>query len=162
MATASLSLLQGDPATWGNPPVGKTYVGVNEAGQIVTKQSNGAYTILSSGSLSLSEYSNTTGNTSVAIQAIQQLTIVTVTGVARSVPIILETAGLTEGQQLEVRANFLALDNLFIRFYNTDTLGAPISQFQSSTGSGIVSGYWKFYVKNGIWQLLSNFIPAAS
>jgi hypothetical protein len=46
MILPSLSLLQGDPAEWGIPPVGKTFVGINEAGQLVLKQNDGTIQIV--------------------------------------------------------------------------------------------------------------------
>jgi hypothetical protein len=46
MILPSLSLLQGDPTEWGIPPVGKTFVGINEEGQLVLKQNDGTILIV--------------------------------------------------------------------------------------------------------------------
>lgn len=161
MATASLSLLQGDPTTWGNPPVGKTYVGVNAIGQVTTRQSDGSINTIFS-TPEVSTYSNMGGATTVVAASVDQIASVNISGLARNVPIILATAGIVDGQQLRLRLDFLPLDGLTIRVYDSSVLGVLLSSFDSSTGSGITSAFYAFYGLGGQWFLLNNQVPASS
>ena len=160
--SASFSLLQTDPTTWGTPPLGKTYVGVNDTGQLVLKQNDGTITPIVSGVPAITEYSNASGTTTITAASSNLIAAVTVTGTARGVPLVLDTDGIQDGQQLTVRVDFPEIDSLILRFYNTLASGSPLSIFESAVGTGITNGLWNFYAKDGLWVLLSNQVPAAS
>jgi uncharacterized protein Usg len=162
MSSASFSLLQGDPTTWGLPPVGKTFMGINASGQLVLKQNNGTITPVISSGPGGDALSNSVGTTTINPTAGNFSALVNVSGSARRVPIVLATAGLLDWQQLDLRVDFPALDNLFIDIYNTAVSGPPLSTFQAATGSGITSALWQFRAQSGAWVILSNQVPASS
>jgi hypothetical protein len=162
MSTASFSLLQGDPSTWGVPPVGKTFVGINAAGQLVLKQNDGSISPVLSFIPANQQLVNAFGATDIVPPALITSTYLLISGTARTVPVSLKTAGIVDGQILRLRLTFPALDNLIVNIYNENTGGTLLSSFQSATGSGITNGLWTFVAGGGVWALDSNQVPAIS
>jgi hypothetical protein len=163
MTYPSLSLLHTNPATWPLPPLGKTYVGVNDFGVLILKQHDGTISELTPAAPTFVSYANASGTTTIVAPSVNSTAVVTVTAsVGRSVPLVLDTTSLIEGQQMVLRVNFPQVDGLVINIYATSPAGPLLSSFTSAAGSGITNGLWTFYVQSGVWVLLSNQIPSAS
>ena len=137
-------------------------MGINASGQLVLKQNSGLVSPIISSAPGGEVLSNASGTTTVTPTAGSFSASVAVSGSARRVPIVLATAGLLDWQQLDLRVDFPALDNLFIDIYNTVVSGIPLSTFQAATGSGITSALWQFRAQSGVWIILSNQVPASS
>lgn len=158
MSTASLSLIQGDPTTWGIPASGKTFVGINESGQIVTKQNDGTISVLTTTSPAFIEELNTSGTTTITPTQSITTAVLTIQGTSRAVPIVLDTAGIDSGAQLSLLVNLPAAAGLALTIRNGSILGTVLDTF-TSDGS-ILTASWRFYFDGTSWNVFSSQIPA--
>lgn len=159
MATASFSLCQGDPSTWGVPAAGKTFVGVNAAGQLVTKQNDGTITVLVTGAPELISATNASGATTFTLADAVASGVLTVQGAARTVPIYLDTAGAEEGSVINLLVKFPAAANYVFVIRNEDGSGDVLATFTSFDDS-IASLKYQFVFADGAWTLFGAQIPA--
>jgi hypothetical protein len=166
MSAASFNLLQGDPTTWGVPPVGKSFLGINLSGQAVIVNNNGSGGAVISPVVSAAPvqlpFVNNSGTTTITPSAGQTTAVVAVGGTARNVPIVLATAGMTDGMVLDLLLIFPALDNLIMNIYNTVGSGSPLDTVQSTTAGNLTTAWWRllYTSANGTWSIISNKAPA--
>lgn len=166
MSAASFVLLEGDPSTWGVPPVGKTFLGINLAGVPTAVNNDGSghpvVTPLVSAAPGVLAFANAAGTSTLTPSAGVTTALGVISGTARTVPLVLATAGMVDGQTIEVQLSFPALDNLIMSFYNTVGSGMPIISWQSASASNVVNGVWKFVYQTatGLWALVSARTPA--
>jgi len=161
MPGPAIRFLQGDPTTWGTPPVSNTFMGVDVNGILTLKQSNGAIVpIITSAPVAIT-LTNIAGDTTIETAAAFETVILTVESAeARTVRVILDVAGVVNGSTLDLQIVFPALDGLLLQIYSTDLFEDPISTFASATASNVTNGSWKFYFLNNAWHLYSTIIPA--
>lgn len=161
MPGPAIRFLQGDPTTWGTPPVSNTLMGVDVNGILTLKQSNGAIIpIITSAPVAVT-LTNIAGDTTIETAAAFETVILTVESAeARTVRVILDVAGVVNGSTLDLQIVFPALDGLLLQIYSTDLFEDPISTFASATASNVINGSWKFYFLNDAWHLYSTIIPA--
>lgn len=166
MSSPSFNLLQGDPTTWGVPPVGKTFVGINLSEQLVLVNNNGSggqviTPVVSAAPAGLA-FANASGSTTITPSAGVTTAVGAITGGARSVPLVLATNGMSDGQTVEVFLTFPAIDGLTINFYNTVGSGSPVLPIQVSAISGITNALAKFLFQSstGLWLPISLRVPA--
>jgi hypothetical protein len=157
-STASFDLLQTDPSDWGVPIAGRTFIGVDANGSLVTKQSNGVITIYTAGTNpSVSKQTSSSGTIDVNVSTPLFLEIVTITGAARVVPIVISDAVVTDGYQAQVKLNFAALAaGSTIQLYSGTLM---IASFL--TDGETINGLWSVYGDSGEWVLKSAQFPAA-
>ena len=167
MSNASFQLLSGDPTTWGVPPIGSTLVGINLSMQLTVVTNNGSGVavispLVSSAPANLS-FTNVSGTTTLNPSAGESTAIGTISAsVGRTVPIVLDTVGQTDGQLLDVTLLYPAMDSLIVNFYNTIGSGSPLYVVQSSTAGGVTSSWTRFQYSAalGLWVVLANKTPA--
>lgn len=158
MSKASFSLVQGLPADWGSPPEGKTYLGVNTAGQLVLKQSDGTITpLIVGGTPSLHKQTNASGIVSVAPSTPVHTEVVTLAGSARAVPVqISEDNSPADGARIFLKFIFPALAGLIVTLYSGDS-----TELATFTTDGVVlTGTWELYCDGGVWALQLALVPA--
>jgi hypothetical protein len=158
MATPGFILLQGDPTTWTPPDVGKTALGINASGQVVTMQHDGSITVLVSSSPATGSQTSSSGTVTVTPSQPIFTEIVTLLGAARAVPIAIPVAGALSGSRVTIQVQMPALAGLNLTFYNNNTSGTALDTF--STDGSIRTGVWDFYFDGAAWQLLRSQIPA--
>ncbi len=158
MATASLQLIQGDPSTWGVPAEGKTFVGINESGQLCLKENDGTISVIVTSAPSASEQNNTSGTTTITPTQPIASAQVNVGGTARAVPIVIAAAGVAEGAQLEILFTFVAVAGLALTIRNANGGGTILATYESD--GGVLSGIWRFVFRGGAWNLFSAQVPA--
>ena len=161
MPGPAIRFLQGDPTTWGTPPVSNTFMGVDVNGILTLKQSDGAIVpIVTSAPVAIA-LTNVAGDTTIETAAAFETAILTVESAeARTVRVILDAAGVLDGSTLDLQIIFPALNGLLLQIYSTDLFEDPISTFASATASNVTNGSWKFYFLNDAWHLYSTIIPA--
>lgn len=161
MPGPAIRFLQGDPTTWGTPPVSNTFMGVDVNGILTLKQSDGAIVpIVTSAPVAIA-LTNVAGDTTIETAAAFETAILTVESAeARTVRVILDAAGVLDGSTLDLQIVFPALNGLLLEIYSTDLFEDPISTFASATASNVTNGSWKFYFLNDAWHLYSTIIPA--
>lgn len=161
MPGPAIRFLQGDPTTWGTPPVSNTFMGVDVNGILTLKQSDGAIVpIVTSAPVAIA-LTNVAGDTTIETAAAFETAILTVESAeARTVRVILDAAGVLDGSTLDLQIIFPALNGLLLQIYSTDLFEDPISTFASATASNVTNGSWKFYFLNNAWHLYSTIIPA--
>lgn len=161
MPGPAIRFLQGDPTTWGTPPVSNTFMGVDVNGILTLKQSDGAIVpIVTSAPVAIA-LTNVAGDTTIETAAAFETAILTVESAeARTVRVILDAAGVLDGSTLDLQILFPALNGLLLQIYSTDLFEDPISTFASATASNVTNGSWKFYFLNDAWHLYSTIIPA--
>ncbi len=150
--------LQGVPTTWGVPPVGKTMLGINEAGNLVLKQNDGSITTIVSSAPGFVEVVNPSGTSTITATSSVMTAILDVTGTARAVPVVLAVAGAAAGTRLSLRVNLPAAAGLAIQLRNATSGGTLLDSF-TSDGS-ILSVVWELYFDGGSWNILSAQAPA--
>lgn len=158
MATASFSLLKGDPSTWGVPPVGKTFVGINAAGQIVVKQNDGTITAIVPSTPALGAADNTSGPTTITPTSSIQRYILNVQGASRNVPVILDVAGAAEGYSIEVLIKVPAVAGFVVKLLNADGSGTQLDSW--TTDGNNVTLKWYAVYQSGAWVLFGAQAPA--
>lgn len=158
MASPSFSLLQGDPTTWGVPPVGKTYVGINDSGQLILKQNDGSIVPIISSAPSVAKPTNSSGATLITLGAQIHTAILTITGTSRSVPIVLDIDGAAAGAQLTLQVNWPGLAGFDLDIRNADSGGTQLDTFQ--TDGSILNGLWRFVYDGTAWNKIEASIPA--
>ena len=161
MPGPAIRFLQGDPTTWGTPPVSNTFMGVDVNGILTLKQSDGAIVpIVTSAPVAIA-LTNVAGDTTIETAAAFETAILTVESAeARTVRIILDAAGVLDGSTLDLQNLYPAHNGLLLQIYSTDLFEDPISTFASATASNVTNGSWKFYFLNDAWHLYSTIIPA--
>ena len=161
MPGPAIRFLQGDPTTWGTPPVSNTFMGVDVNGILTLKQSDGAIVpIVTSAPVAIA-LTNVAGDTTIETAAAFETAILTVESAeARTVRIILDAAGVLDGSTLDLQIIFPALNGLLLQIYSTDLFEDPISTFASATASNVTNGSWKFYFLDDAWHVYSTLIPA--
>ena len=161
MPGPAIRFLQGDPTTWGTPPVLNTFMGVDVNGILTLKQSDGAIVPIVTSAPVAVTLTNVAGDTTISTAAAFETVILTVESVeARTVRVILDAAGVLDGSTLDLQILFPALNGLLLEIYSTDLFEDPISTFASATASNVTNGSWKFYFLNDAWHLYSTIIPA--
>lgn len=156
MANPSFSLLQTDPTTWDLPPVGKTYVGINDAGQIVLKQHDGSVTVVESGDPSLHKQASSAGTIAVTPTTAQHTEVITVTGAARTSPVLIAGTTLSDGSRALLLFKLPATANVILEIYSDATL---IGVVQNQTGD-VLKAAVEFFLDAGVWAPLRENIPA--
>lgn len=149
--------LQGDPTTWANPPAGKTAVGVNDSGQVVVKQSDGSIQTITTSAPGVHSQASSSGPVTVTPTTGIFQEILNLTGAARTVTIILATAGIVDGTQLTVTAILNAISGLNLDFRNGSGGGAQVASFDSG---GEANGAWSFVMIAGTWNPTEAQVPA--
>ena len=161
MPGPAIRFLQGDPTTWGTPPVLNTFMGVDVNGILTLKQSDGAIIPIVTSAPIVTNLTNIAGDTTITVDGAFETAILTVESAeARTVRVILDATGVLDGSTLDLQIVFPALDGLILQIYNTDLFEDPISTFESATASNVTNGSWKFYFLNDAWHLYSTLIPA--
>lgn len=158
MSKASFSLVQGDPSEWGAPSEGKTYLGINTAGQLVLKQSDGTITpLIVGGTPSLHKQTSASGIVTVSPSTPVHTEVVTLAGSARAVPVqISEDNSPADGARVFLKFIFPAIASLDISIYSGDsTLLATFS-----TDGVVLTGTWELYCDNGVWAIQLAQVPA--
>ena len=154
MANPSFSLLDTDPATWGTPPEGKTYIGTNESGQIVTKTTDGTTTVLVTGAPSVNAVASSTGTVTVTPGAPFHTEQITLSGTARTVPILLGDGATVAGGGLTLVILNTSGEELILTTY----YGATLLDTTYMTGD-ILSACFEFYFNSG-WKKKLLTLPA--
>ena len=161
MPGPAIRFLQGDPTTWGTPPMSNTFMGVDVNGILTLKQSNGTIIPIVTSVPIATNLTNIAGDTTITTAGAFETVILTVESAeARTVRVILDAAGVIDGSTLDLQIVFPALDGLILQVYSTDLFEDPISTFASATASNVTNGSWKFYFLNDAWHLYSTIIPA--
>lgn len=158
MSTASFSLLDGDPTTWGVPPVGKTFVGVNLAGQLVVKQNDGTITAIVPSTPALAASDNSSGPTTITPTSSIQRYILNVQGASRNVPIILAIAGAAEGYSVDLLVKVPAIAGFVLKLLNADGSGTQLDSY--TTDGNNVTVKWTALFQSGAWVLFGASAPA--
>lgn len=158
MPSPSYQLLQGDPTTWGVPPLGSTFIGVNGAGQIVTKQNNGTITALTTSSPAAAQVASAAGTVTITpTQPIFAFEL-DLGGGARGVPIVLDHTGAVEGAQLEVTVVLPSTIGLAMTFRDANSGGTILAQYTSD--GAVLSYFAKFVFRGGAWNIVTAYNPA--
>lgn len=158
MSTASFSLLESDPTTWGVPPVGKTFVGINLAGQIVIKQNDGTITAVVPSTPALGASTNSSGPSTITPTSSIQRFILDVQGAPRSVPVILDIAGAAAGYSVEVLIKLPATAGFVFHLLNADGSGVELDRYTSDGNT--VTLKWMAVFQAGAWVLFGGMAPA--
>lgn len=156
-ANASFNLLQGDPADWGVPLSGRTFCGVNESGNFCVKQSDGSVVVFSQGiSPGIHKQTSSSGTVDVTIGSLIWTEVIALTGIARTIPIVVASTNIGDGARLFIKLNFAALAaGAIIQIYSGVTL---LAQF---TADGLVlSGSVELYGDTGAWLVDKASFPS--
>ncbi len=155
-------MCQGDPSTWGAPPVGKTYLGVNESGQLTTVQNDGTITVIGAGlTPGAGTVTNSSGNTIVTPPTQIYTQTVDVTGVASTRIIVISQDDASAGDICDLRLNWPDVGNIDIQVRSGATDGPLIAQKITVQGEGTTSGFWHFVFESGSWVNKFGLVPAA-
>lgn len=149
--------LEGDPTLWANPPAGKTAIGVNLAGQVVVKQSDGSIQTITTSAPGVHTQASGSGNVTITPTAGVFAEILTLSGGARSVPIILATASIVDGTRLTITVLLAGIAGLALDFRNGSGGGAQVASF---TSAGELNGCWEFVMVSGTWTPVRAQVPA--
>lgn len=161
MPGPAIRFLQGDPTTWGTPPMSNTFMGVDVNGILTLKQSDGTIVPIISSAPVATTLTNIAGDTTINTAGAFETVILTVESAeARTVRVILDAVAIVEGSTLDLQIVFPALNGLLLEIYSTDLFEEPLSTFASATASNVTNGSWKFYFLNDAWHLYSTIIPA--
>lgn len=158
MSNASFNLLQGDPSDWGLPASGKTFIGINESGQVVTKQSDGTVTVIGAGGVpSLNKQANSDGTAiTVTPVAYQHTEVVTLTGSARTQVVNVAETSLGDGALAGILFNLPATADVVVEVYSDATL---IWSFENESGA-VIKALVQVYKDGDVWKVLQSVIPA--
>lgn len=156
MANPSLSLLQTDPSTWANPPAGKTYIGTNDAGQLVTKVHDGSPVIVASGDPSLNKQAIAGASATVTPAASQHTEVITVSGAARTLQVTVAETDLSDGAACRIKFILPATALIVIEVVSD---GSVIWSFSNQTGA-ILKALFECYKDGGAWAPLVENVPA--
>lgn len=158
MSLFGFNLLQGDPTTWTNPDAGRTLLGINASGQLTLKQSDGTITVIGSAPFGKNSQTSASGTVAVNPLAADWLELITLTGAARAVPILLGTAGVLDGWRLEVIIDLNNIAGLNIGLYSGATTLATFL-----TDGSQLNWALQFVYQGGsinTWKLLDSQINA--
>lgn len=152
--------LEGDPATWGVPPVGKVMIGFDAVGNLTIKQNDGTITPIRTGNPSVSNVVNSSGTTIVQPTAPGHIEIIDVQSSPRNVPITLSIAGAIEGWFIRMLVKFPAVAGYQLTIRNEDGSGDIVASFDNTSDPVIVSVKYEFVFLDGAWTLFSAQAPA--
>lgn len=158
MSSPSFLLLQGDPADWALPPTGKTYIGLNESGQLVTKQHDGTITVIGTGGTpSLNKQANSDGSVITVTPTTSQHTeILTFTGIARTQVVNLVETDLGDGSLAGVLINAPATAGIVIELYSDSE---KIWSYVNESGAA-EKAFVEFYKDSTVWKVRLSAVPA--
>lgn len=156
MSTPSFSLLQTDPSTWGNPPDGKTFVGVNTDGALVIKTQTGI-SVLGSAGPALGKQSNSDG-TAITVTPISVIhkEIITLLGTARTQVVNITLTGLGDGAGATILFYMPSTPGILVQIFTGATM---LWSFQNDSGAPIKAAV-EFYKDGTAWAVLRENIPA--
>lgn len=148
----------GDPSEWGLPPSGKTFVGINDQGQVVTIQHDGTITVLTAGGVpSLNKQANSDGTVIAIVPSTSQhKEVITLTGAARTQVINIAETDLEDGSSCVVLFNLPATASLVVEIYSDATL---VWSSENETGA-LLKAAVEFYKDGSTWAPLRENIPA--
>lgn len=158
MANPSLRLLLQDPTVWPNPVAGRAYVGLDELGNIAIRLPDGTVQTVQSGSpCSLNKQASAT-NTPVAIipTSASHKEVLTITGAARTLPLLLSETDLANGSSCVLLLNLPATAGIILEAYSDVTL---LWSFTNDTGAAMKAAV-EFYKDGATWKVLRETIPA--
>lgn len=151
--------MQGDPASWSKPVAGKTAIGVNDAGAVCIKQSDGTVTVLGDGggaSVSGHKQSSSVGTVDILVTSAIWTEIVSLSGVLRTIPIVISLTNIADFRRIAIKLLFPTLPTgSIIQLYSDTDLIATF------TADGLItSGVFNVYGDDGDWVLESSQFPA--
>lgn len=153
----ALVLLQSDPSLWDLPPLGKTYIGLNLAGQVTIKQHDGTVTVLQNSAPGGGNLGNSGGTTTITPASAITSYVLAITAGARTVPIVLDIAGQSEGNILEILISQPGAGFL-VQLRNATGSGTVLDSYTSDGFSA--TAYWRAKFTGGAWVLLFGKAPA--
>ncbi len=158
MANPSFILKQVDPAAWGLPAEGKTFVGINEDGQIVLKQHDGSVTVLTIGGVpSLHKQINSSGAViTVTPTTAAHKEIITIAGAARVQVINIAATALSDGSEADIIFNLPATSGIVLEVYSGVDL---VWTYTNDTGQAI-NAKFAAYKDGAGWSPLNGYAPA--
>lgn len=156
MANPSLILLNVDPSTWANPPEGKTFIGTNELGQLVTKVHDGSPTVIGAGGQpSFHKQSSASSPIGITPTNAVHTEVVTLTGIARDIAVLISNDGHSDGDLLTVLFVLPAVSGLHIEVFS------DVNELTDYTSDGgTLRASFKYYFDAGQWKQLEEAIPA--
>lgn len=157
MSNPSFILLQTDPSGWSNPPAGKTALGVNALGQIVTRQSDGTEAILLGTNPSLHKQTNASGGAGIAPTTPFHTEIITVTGTARSLAAVISEVNIADGWQLRILFLLPPVSGIDLQLFSNAT---QVAEFSSDGAVRAACFEYVFDAAAGHWVSLRETIPA--
>lgn len=158
MSKPAFELLTGDPTTWGVPSTGQVYLGINQSGQIVVVASDGSITPIVSTAPALNNQTNASGTTTISIAAQIQTSALTITGSARTVPVVISEVGPASGATLDLIVNFPPTAGIHLDLRDGSTSGVQIDSF--TTDGSVATGIWRLYYDGSGWQKRQVQVPA--
>lgn len=158
MSNPAYSLLKGDPTTWGVPPVGKTFMGINLTGQLALVQSDGTISTFTSSVPAFLAVGNAAGTTTITPAQPVQTTILTITGGARAVPIVLSVTGQLAGAVLDLLVNVGATAGYALDIRNATGGGIQLDTYTSNGATAVAK--WRFVFDGAQWNKVEVIIPA--
>ncbi len=160
MSTASLQLIQGDPATWGVPAEGKTFVGIDESGLLTLKQNDGSIITLATNVPGFSSVVNSSGTTTISPTTPVWRQIVDIQNSPRDVPIVLDVDGMVEGSVINLLIKMPDTAGFIAKVYNASGSGTLLAQVANAGDPVIVTAQYSFVFTSGAWVLFSALVPA--
>lgn len=158
MSNPSFSLLQGDPATWPTPPAGKTLMGINAAGAICLKQSDGSVIVVLTGSPSYNAQATSAGAIVVSPRASVHTEVLTITGGARTSNVNLLANGLPDGSRCVILFKLPATAGIILEVFDAGT-ATLLSTIDNETAA-VLKASTEYVLSGGIWSPLRELIPA--
>lgn len=157
MSTPSFSLLQGDPAGWGNPPAGKTYLGVTLAGQLAIKQPDGSVTVLVTGGQPAFHAQAVAGaSANIAPGAPIHTEQLNISGAARTIPItVLTTGAPVTGSLVFIALLLPATPGINLQLFSGANL---LAEFDND--GTFRTGTWALYFDGADWVIRQAQFPA--
>lgn len=157
MAYTGVILKQSDPTTWDTPPEGKTYLGVNDTGSLVIKQSDGTLAVISPGTASLTKVANSDGAPiTVTPLTIAHKQVITLTGAARTQVINIAETSLSDGASCALLFNLPATAGIVIEVYSDSSL---IWSYVNQTGAAQKARF-QLYKDGAVWAPEAETIPS--
>ncbi len=158
MSSPSFLLLQGDPSDWGVPPSGKTYIGLNDSGQIVTKQHDGTVTVIGTGGTpSLNKQANSDGSViTVTPTTTQHREVITLSGIARTQVVNISGTDLADGSVAVLQLNMPSTPGIIVEFYSDSVL---LFSYQNESGV-LEKARFEIYKDGSAWEPGESTVPA--
>jgi hypothetical protein len=152
-----LILLQADPVLAAVLPT-HTTIGVNSSGRLYVKQPDATVQVIASSTPSYESLTNASGSSIVTPVQPQHVAKLTISGTARTVPVIIAADTLIPGASVKLLVILPAISGVIVDVRNATGGGIQLDTFTSD--GEITAVQWELYANASQWNIFTSKAPA--